>query len=96
MEIIQKNNAEDGLFIALDGETKMGYIQYEWFEPKVLGLMHTIVRPEFRGHGVAKALLDATVAYARENGVLIHAVCSYAVKEFRKPEYDDVNKCKHE
>ena len=48
MEIIQKNNAEDGLFIAQDGETKMGYIQYEWFEPKVLGLMHTVVRPEFR------------------------------------------------
>ena len=95
MEIIQKNNTKDGLFIAQVDGNRMGYIQYEWFEPKALGLMHTVVRPEYRGHGVAKALLDAVVHYARANGVLIHAVCSYAVNEFRKPEYDDVNKCKH-
>ena len=95
MEIIQKNNTESGLFIAKEEEQEMGYIQYEWFEPNVLGLMHTVVRPEYRGHGVAKALLDATVQYARANGVLIHAVCSYAVNEFRKSEYDDINKCKH-
>ncbi len=95
MEIIQKNNTEGGRFIAQEDGHQMGYISYEWFEPKVLRLMHTVVRPEYRGHGVAKALLDATVQYARTNGILIHAVCSYAVKEISKSEYDDVNKCKH-
>ena len=52
---------------------------------------YPIVEPAFQGKGIAKALLDAAVAYARENGLKIHAVCSYVVRQFEKPEYDDVN-----
>ena len=91
MEIIHKNGEKNGLFIAQEDGQKIGHISYEWIEPTVLGLMHTIVKPEYRGQGVAKMLLDATVNYARENGFLIHAFCSYAVREFENPEYDDVN-----
>ena len=53
--------------------------------------MHTVVEPAFQGRGIAKALLDAAVAYARENSLKIHAVCSYVVRQFEKEEYDDVN-----
>jgi predicted GNAT family acetyltransferase len=91
MEIIHKNGEKNGVFIAQENGQRIGHISYEWIEPKTLGLMHTIVKPEYRGHGVAKALLDATVNYAREHGFLIHAFCSYAVREFENPEYDDVN-----
>lgn len=91
MEIIHKNGEKNGVFIAQEDGQRIGHISYEWIEPKTLGLMHTIVKSKYRGHGVAKALLDATVNYARENGFLIHAFCSYAVREFENPEYEDVN-----
>lgn len=91
MEIIHKNGEKNGVFIAQEDGQKIGHISYEWIEPKTLGLMHTIVKPEYRRHGIAKALLDATVNYARENGFLIRAFCSYAVREFENPDYDDVN-----
>ena len=91
MEIIQKNNSRDGYFIAEENGKRMGYISYEWMNESVFAIMHTVVEPAFQGRGIAKALLDAAVAYARENGLKIHAVCSYVVRQFEKTEYDDVN-----
>ena len=91
MEIIQKNNSKDGFFIAEENGKRMGYISYEWMNESVFAIMHTVVEPAFQGKGIAKALLDAAVAYARENGLKIHAVCSYVVRQFEKKEYDDVN-----
>lgn len=73
MEIIHKNGEKNGVFIAQEDGQRIGHISYEWIELKTLGLMHTIVKSKYRGHGVAKALLYATVNYARENGFLIHA-----------------------
>lgn len=32
---------------------------------------------------------------SRENGLRIHAVCSYVVRQFEKPEYNDVNSRKN-
>ena len=91
MEIIQKNNSKDGFFIAEENSKRMGYISYEWMNESVFAIMHTVVEPAFQGKGIAKALLDAAVAYARENDLRIHAVCSYVVRQFEKKEYDDVN-----
>ena len=91
MEIIQKNNPKDGFFIAEENGKRMGYISYEWMNESVFSIMHTVVEPAFQGKGIAKALLDAAVDYARENGLKIHAVCSYVVRQFEKKEYDDVN-----
>ena len=91
MEIIQKNNSKDGFFIAEENGKRMGYISYEWMNESVFAIMHTVVEPAFQGRGIAKALLDASVAYARENDLRIHAICSYVVRQFEKEEYDDVN-----
>ena len=91
MEIIHKNNPKDGFFIAEENSKRMGYISYEWMNESVFAIMHTVVEPAFQGRGIAKALLDAAVAYARENDLKIHAVCSYVVRQFEKTEYDDVN-----
>ena len=91
MEIIQKNNPKDGFFIAEENGKRMGYISYEWMNESVFAIMHTVIEPAFQGKGVAKALLDAAVAYARANNLRIHAVCSYVVRQFENKEYDDVN-----
>lgn len=91
MEITHKNNSENGFFLAEEDGKRMGYISYEWADGPVFAILHTVVEEEFQGHGVARALLTAAVNYARENGFKIYPVCSYVVKQFAKPEYDDVN-----
>lgn len=78
---------EGGKFFAGD----KGYLTYEWDSPEVFAIMHTVVEEAFRGQGVAKALLDAAVSFARENGYKVRPVCPYAEKVLRRdPQYNDI------
>jgi predicted GNAT family acetyltransferase len=45
---------------------------------------HTHVDPALRGHGVARQLLDAAVAWARQSNTRISATCSYVVVQFAR------------
>lgn len=57
----------------------------------VMDMNHTYVSDVLRGQGVAKKLLDAAAAYARENNLKMKAICSYVVASFDKSDaYDDV------
>jgi len=76
MEIRHKNN----LFLAEEDGVRMGYLSYEWASDTVFAIMHTVVEPSFQGKGVARELLNAAVAFARENGYKIRPVCPYAEK----------------
>ena len=68
-----------------------GYLTYEWASPEVFAIMHTVVEEAFRGQGVAKALLDAAVSFARENGSKVRPVCPYAEKVLRRDsQYNDI------
>lgn len=92
MEIIHKKNPGSGFFLAEEDGIRMGYLSYEWADNTVFAIMHTVVEEAFQGRGVAKALLNAAVAYARENGYRIRPVCPYVEKVFqRDSEYDDIN-----
>lgn len=52
---------------------------------------HTFVPPEMRGQGVARLLVEALVADAREQGFTIMPRCSYAEALFRRrPDWADV------
>ena len=42
---------------------------------------HTWVADELRGQGIARQLLDALVAWARQSGTRIVPRCSYIVRE---------------
>jgi hypothetical protein len=95
MEITHKNNPENGFFLAEEGGTRMGYLSYEWASDTVFAIMHTVVEEAFQGQGVAKALLNAAVAFARDKGYRIRPVCPYAEKVFlRDSGYDDINATK--
>ena len=92
MEITHKNSAETGFFLAEEDGKRMGYLSYEWANPNKFAILHTVVEEAFQGRGVAKALVNAAVAFARENGNVIMPLCPYAEKVFmRDSAYDDVN-----
>ncbi|GAA4917257.1 GNAT family N-acetyltransferase [Mucilaginibacter defluvii] len=57
-----------------------------------LAVFHTEVYPEFKGRGLAKAMLERLVAYAREKKVTIIPLCPFVNGQFhRDPEiYEDV------
>jgi len=91
MEISHKSSGEQGFFLAEENGTRMGYLSYEWASDTVFAIMHTVVEPAFQGRGVARELLNAAVAYARENGYKIRPICPYAEKVLnRDPSYADV------
>ena len=91
IEITHKNNPESGFFLAEEDGSRMGYLSYEWASETVFAIMHTVVEEAFQGRGVAKALLNASVEFARENGYRIRPVCPYAEKVFlRDSSYDDI------
>ena len=54
-------------------------------------IIHTGVRPEFGGRGIARLLVERIMLEARAKGVKINPVCSYAKKMMAENKaYDDV------
>jgi hypothetical protein len=68
-----------------------GELRYRRIGPYLLDLLHTEVSPALRGHGVADALVQAAMAFARANGDKIIPTCPY-VQEWlkRHPEEGDI------
>lgn len=65
--------------LALINEQNVGECQYEikdgsWY------IMHTGVRPEFGGRGIARMLVEKVVEEANKRNVKIVPICSYAQK----------------
>jgi len=46
--------------------------------------MHTEVDPAHEGKGIAHQLLDAMVAYARENKLQVVPLCPFVLAQFRR------------
>ncbi|MDO5688758.1 MAG: GNAT family N-acetyltransferase [Tissierellia bacterium] len=86
MDIYRK----DGLFYIGDEDNPTAFIKYT-LEEGVLNLNSTFVGESLRGGGIAGKLMAKAIDYAREEGLLIRPICSYAVKYFeRHPEDRDV------
>ena len=58
-------------------------IQQTGTERKML-FTHTFCAPEHRGKGIAAALTEEGLKYARENGYEIVAVCSYVAAYLKR------------
>lgn len=81
-------------FVAkMDDGAKAGELTYT-LEGSDLRANHTGTNPAFRGRGVATRLVEAAVAYARENGLRIVPICPFVASLFEKhPEqYRDIMK----
>ena len=82
---ITHNPANDRFEVWIDGKlSKLDYIQ----EAKNFVIAHVGVYPEHRGQGVAGKIVEAALQYARENGLRVIPMCSYAAAYIRRnPQY---------
>ncbi len=91
MEIQHSHNNQKGEFFIEREGRRVGELTYVWKGEQQFVIDHTWVCPSMRGHGVARHLLDAAVAFARDKQVKIIPVCSYVVVMFqRDPSFADV------
>jgi len=91
MEVQHHENDQRGAFIIPENGERLGELTYVWQGEDKFAIDHTWVSPAARGRGVARELLDAAVAYAREKQVKIIPVCSYVATMFqRETSFADV------
>ncbi len=65
-----------------------GYVEYELMGDN-LAITHTIVPAEIGGRGIASDLVRQAFDYARQEGLGVVPLCSYAVAWVRRhPEYE--------
>ncbi|MCU1370552.1 MAG: hypothetical protein JWO77_1746 [Ilumatobacteraceae bacterium] len=90
IEINHENDAATGRYhLVVDG-VEAGEIDYRT-DGDVRVFVHTGVRDEFEGQGLAGKLAEHALDDARSNGIKIGATCPY-VRSYleRHPEYQDL------
>ncbi len=79
METKLELSEKGGIFTAYAADaTKAGTLQFTLRDKHIMVITHTLVDPAFEGQGVGKALVQAGVAYAQEQGYKILPICSFA------------------
>ncbi|MDR1678774.1 MAG: N-acetyltransferase [Prevotellaceae bacterium] len=92
MKILHEKGTTGGAFIAYtDDDNEIGGMTYMWLNERQFAIDHTFVSPEYRGQGVADLLLKEAVDFARNEGLNIRPICSFAVKKLTgKSQYADL------
>ena len=75
--------AEGGEFVLEQDGRRVGELTYD-LAGKRLVIRHTGVEPSLRGHGAARQLLDAAIAFARAQDYKVIPRCSYASVVFAR------------
>jgi uncharacterized protein len=91
---LQLQRSEEGhrgaWFSEKDGE-RIAEMTFTRVNPSLVIIDHTEVADSLKGQGAARQLLDAAVAWARENQTKFIPVCPYAKAQFDKdPSIRDV------
>lgn len=79
----QEQGSRGVFFIEKDG-ARVAEMTYQRLGDTRIVVDHTFVDPSLRGGGVARQLLDAAVAWARQNQVRISATCSYVIAQLAR------------
>ena len=74
-----------GFRLLADGEP-VGEMTYSRAGDDQIIVDHTETDPSISGQGGGKVLFRAMVAWARENGVKVHATCPFALAMFERDE----------
>jgi predicted GNAT family acetyltransferase len=85
---VTHNPAENRFETWVEGyQSKLDYIQ----DGKNFVITHVGVHPEIRGQGIAGKIVEASLAYARENSLRVIPMCSYAATYIRRnPQYAEL------
>ena len=91
MEIQQKDNGKKGaFFIEQQGEI-VAEMTYVWTGKTGIIIDHTEVDEKLKGQGAGKQLVIKAVEFAREKGLKIMPICTFAKRFFDKEiAYRDV------
>jgi predicted GNAT family acetyltransferase len=73
-----------GAFFVMRGGERVGEMTYSRVDAGLIIVDHTEVDDSLKGQGVARRLLDALVAWARESRTRVMATCPYALAQFQK------------
>ena len=89
--IQHKETEGKGMFyIEKEGDI-VAELTYTLRDNNVMTLDHTETEPRYSGEGLASALVEHSVNYARENNLMIDPLCEYAAAQFKRhEEYRDV------
>lgn len=80
-----------GAFFVQDGGERIAEMSYSRTNPTLVIIDHTQVDERLKGQGMGRQLLDALVAWARETGTRVVALCPFAKAQFDKdPSIRDV------
>ena len=81
----------EGSFYIMEDEVLLGEMVIGLKED-ILTVFHTEVSEKAEGKGLAKKLLDSMVAYARNKGLKVKALCPYVHLQFKRhpQEYADI------
>lgn len=86
MEIKHQHNETKGSFyIELDGK-RVGEMTYSIAGPELIIIDHTEVGEELKGQGAGVKMLNAAIAYVRENNIKIIPLCPFVKSVFDKKE----------
>ncbi len=90
--IKHREQGKGGRYVArVEGESALGYLEWEPRGDSVRVATHTVVPKEIGGRGIAGQLVDRLIADAREEGFRIVPQCSYVAKKFDdNPEWADL------
>ncbi|MCJ8277442.1 MAG: N-acetyltransferase [Bdellovibrionales bacterium] len=81
MSEISHNREEMKFVTEVEGkEAKLGYT----LNGDTINFYTTFVPPEGRGLGLARKLVDAGMAFAKQENLMVEATCSYVVKYLEK------------
>ena len=91
MEIQRKDDGKKGAFFVEDNGKVVAEMTYVWAGEQKIIIDHTEVDESLRGKNVGKQLVHQAVLFAREKGIKILPLCSFAKSVFKKvAEYADV------
>jgi predicted GNAT family acetyltransferase len=83
------NNENQQRFEVHEGD-ETAYLEYRYYE-KDIALMHTFVPEAFEGKGIASALAEYALGWARENKKPVMAYCPYVAAYLKRhPQYNDI------
>ncbi len=94
--ISRETQGERGRYVARTADSQ-AEAELTWYrdgeaqDDEVRVADHTFTPPALRGRGIAKELVEALIADAREEGFRIVPACSYVAQAFRDhPEWSDL------